>query len=118
MINDVYGHDEGDYGINVIANVVNTITKSNELCIRAGGDEFYIIGIAEYSEEEGKERTKTLDSLLEEHNRNSAKAYELSASLGYCMQPFASTDQIKEVLRIADQHMYQNKVARKKQRKN
>ena len=117
-INDVYGHDEGDYGINVIANVVNSITRSNELCIRAGGDEFYIIGIANYAKDEGREREVLLKTLLDKHNRTSAKEYEVSASIGYHMDIYQSEEQIKDILRIADQRMYESKVRRKKQRQN
>lgn len=118
IVNDVYGHDEGDYAISAIANMVSSITKSNELCIRAGGDEFYIIGIGEYSDEEGNERKEFLDCLLEEYNKNSTKEYELSASIGYSMQVYESKEQIKDVMCIADKEMYKNKVARKKQRQN
>ena len=117
-INDVYGHDEGDYAIGVIANMVNTITKSNELCIRAGGDEFYIIGIGDYSEKEGHERRAYLNHLLEGHNKNSSKEYELSASIGYSLQIYESEEQIKDMMCVADKQMYENKAARKRQRKN
>ena len=115
-INDIHGHEEGDHAISAIANIVNAITKSNELCIRAGGDEFYIIGISDYADNEGSERSRKLNMLLEKYNRNSTKAYELSASIGYCVSPYESEEQIKDVLHIADQQMYQNKVIRKKQR--
>ncbi len=115
-INDIHGHDEGDYAISVIANMVKNITRSTELCIRAGGDEFYVIGISDYKEEEGNERSRKLVELLEKYNRNSTKPYELSASIGYCIRPYESEDQMKEVFHIADQQMYQNKVIRKKQR--
>ncbi|MGN0482548.1 MAG: diguanylate cyclase domain-containing protein [Lachnospiraceae bacterium] len=115
-VNDLYGHEEGDYAIGVIASMVNAISKSNELSVRAGGDEFYIIGVADYAKEEGRERKKRLENLFERYNRRSSKAYEISASIGYCLQPYESEEQVKHVLHIADQRMYQNKVERKKQR--
>ena len=118
IVNDMYGHDEGDCAISTLANMVSTIAKTNDICIRAGGDEFYIIGIGDYSDEEGTERKKHLEVLLKEYNLNSAKPYELSASIGCCIQKYESKKQIKDVLNIADQQMYQNKIARKKQRKN
>ncbi|MGN0395206.1 MAG: diguanylate cyclase domain-containing protein, partial [Coprococcus sp.] len=117
-INDVYGHEEGDDAIVIVANMVKTITKSDELCIRAGGDEFYIIGIGDYSEEEGKKRSEQLTQLAHDYNISSAKKYEISASIGYCMQPYTSENQLKDVLYIADQRMYESKVLRKKQRLN
>lgn len=115
-VNDRYGHEEGDCAIGVISSMVNAITKSGEVCVRAGGDEFYIIGIADYAEEEGEERNGRLEKLLEGYNQHSSKEYILSASMGYCMQTYESKDQLQRVLHIADQNMYQNKVARKKQR--
>ena len=116
MINDIYGHDEGDCAISAIANMINNITESNELCIRAGGDEFFIIGVGEYSPNEGEKRREYLESLLHAYNKLSTKKYKLSASLGYVMKAYESKEQIDEVMCIADKQMYKNKVARKKQR--
>ena len=115
-VNDQYGHEAGDHAIRVVANMIGSITKSNELCVRAGGDEFYMIGISNYVQEEGEDRRIHLQKLLDEYNQHTPKAYDLSASIGYCMQPYESPDQLKTVLHIADQNMYQNKIARKKQR--
>ncbi len=117
-INDVYGHDEGDVAIGIIANIVNTITKSNELCVRAGGDEFYIIGVGSYPGDEEKERCRLMSELLQKYNSTSAKAYELSASIGCCIVPYESEHQLKDALRTADKRMYDNKILRKKQRMN
>ena len=49
-INDNFSHTEGDFGIKVVSNAVSSITDSGEIFVRAGGDEFYIVGVGKYSE--------------------------------------------------------------------
>jgi diguanylate cyclase (GGDEF)-like protein len=41
-INDTFGHEEGDYGINAVCDAARSITENGEICVRAGGDEFYV----------------------------------------------------------------------------
>lgn len=49
-INDTFGHQEGDFGIIAVSKAVKAITEGNELCVRAGGDEFFVIGIGQYDD--------------------------------------------------------------------
>ena len=51
-INDNYGHGEGDFGIRTVSSAVAHGTRLNEICIRAGGDEFYILGVGKYDAED------------------------------------------------------------------
>lgn len=46
-INDTYGHDAGDNAIVQIANAMRQASERREVCIRSGGDEFLVFGIAE-----------------------------------------------------------------------
>ena len=43
MINDCFGHDEGDYCLCTIGNAMKAASSGNEICIRSGGDEFVIL---------------------------------------------------------------------------
>lgn len=117
-INDTYGHNEGDYGISAIAAAVRSVTRNREICVRAGGDEFYIIGIGEYSAIDAIVRSERLSLAITEVNKSAAKPYEISASIGYSLRLFFPEAGIDAVLNEADEKMYKNKIARKKQRIN
>lgn len=116
-INDTYGHSEGDYGINSIAAAVSSVTRNNEICVRAGGDEFYMIGIGSYSAIDQVIRPERLALALTEINKSSGKPYEISASIGSAMHIFTPDFNIEDLLEEADEMMYKNKSRRKKQRK-
>lgn len=116
-INDNYGHSEGDYGIITISHVLSSIVKENEIAIRAGGDEFYILGAGRYSEAEESERAKRLIRLIDLADKNSNKPYKISASVGYVIRPITGAEDIEGIIAEADSLMYRNKTARKFQRR-
>ncbi len=117
-INDTFGHNEGDYGIKAIAAAVSSVTRNNEICIRAGGDEFYIIGIGDYSGMDAIIRSERLSLSFAEVNKSAEKPYEISASIGYSLNLFSSGISLGDAIKDADKKMYENKTARKKQRVN
>lgn len=115
-INDTYGHSEGDYGISSVAAAVSSVTRNNEICVRAGGDEFFLIGVGKYSAIDLVIRTERFNLALTEINKSSGKPYEISASVGTSIRLFTPDLDIDELLEEADAKMYKSKVARKKQR--
>lgn len=117
-INDTYGHNEGDYGISAIAAAVRSVTRNREICVRAGGDEFYIIGIGEYSAIDAIVRSERLSLAVTEVNKSAAKPYEISASIGYSLRLYFPEAGIEDAINEADERMYKNKIERKKQRMN
>ena len=115
-INDTYGHNEGDYAIMTISSVVRCITEGNEVAARAGGDEFYILGVGKYTEESVKSKIERFTSTLLEQNKISMKPYEISASIGYAMIDADDSTDISEIIADADSKMYMSKIERKKMR--
>lgn len=116
-INDTFGHSEGDYGIRTIAHVTRQICKNDEVCVRAGGDEFYIIGVGDYTSIDALVRAEQFNQVLAETDKAAGKPYEISASIGCCCESLFHTSNISDLLNIADSRMYNNKIAKKKQRK-
>ncbi len=116
-INDTFGHSEGDYGIRTIAHVTRQICKNDEICVRAGGDEFYIIGIGDYNSIDALVRAEQFNQVLAEADKAAGKPYEISASIGCCCESLFHNNNIPDLLKIADSRMYNNKIAKKKQRK-
>ena len=116
FVNDNYGHSEGDYGIKAICNCVMQIAKPGEVCVRAGGDEFYLLGVGKYTEEELKRRKEMFEECVAKADENSGKPYPVSASMGCAIMEIGEGIQVNNVINMADVEMYKYKIERKKQR--
>lgn len=117
-INDNFGHGEGDFGINAVASAVRRICKNTEICVRAGGDEFYIIGVGDYSLTDCIVRIQQFILAIADESKAANKPYEISASIGYCCERISGGISLNDAIALADSRMYESKAARKKQRKN
>ncbi|MBR1822756.1 MAG: diguanylate cyclase [Ruminococcus sp.] len=115
-INDNFGHTEGDYGIKTVSNAASSVTLSREIFVRAGGDEFYIIGVGRYDNDAGEKRISAFENVMNAMTSAAEKPYPLTASLGTAIRPFEKDMNIEDVINEADEIMYQNKVAKKCQR--
>lgn len=87
-----------------------------EICIRAGGDEFYLLGVGKYTGEDLKQRREMFEAYVEQADKSSGKPYPVSASMGCAMIQTHKGIQVNNVLNMADVEMYKNKIERKKQR--
>ncbi|MCR4793653.1 MAG: GGDEF domain-containing protein [Ruminococcus sp.] len=118
MINDNFGHIEGDNAITVVANALQSCCGMNEVCARIGGDEYALIGCGDYSEELVKKYFEYIRDYFKRYNAASGKRYEVSASLGaFCGVPEKGKT-IDDYISFADEKMYEDKQKRRKQRKN
>lgn len=115
-INDGYGHLEGDNAITKAANALNSCLEYGEICARTGGDEFLMIGCASYTEEKIQQYINRIQRTLDRYNADSDKPYAVGVSIGYVCREVTETDTLQEILDEADVRMYENKIARKKQR--
>lgn len=116
-VNDKFGHGEGDAAIVEVSSVARSVLGKNEIAVRAGGDEFYIIGVGDYNEQKIKNKAGLVEYYINEKNRNSTKNYDLSVSIGYCIRSVSETEKIEQLIKIADEAMYVNKVERRKNRR-
>lgn len=118
-INDNYGHTEGDFAIKTIAGAVADIADEQcEVAVRAGGDEFYLIGISAHATEKTLiDRVSAYRSLVEQYNLASNKPYEISASVGFSVRQFNSNTDLESVINSADKHMYLCKAENKRHRR-
>lgn len=114
-VNDTFGHNEGDYGINAVSKAAQQSARTEEFCVRAGGDEFYVIGIGSYADDECEYRCAAYLAALADISANSGKPYPISASIGCALSDAGDFD-LEELLRTADEEMYRFKVMRKKHR--
>ena len=81
--NDNYGHLEGDNGIIYISEAVKSITDENEIAVRGGGDEFFIVGAGQYDDAKMREKFARFCYYLE--TKNEKLDIPVSASFGYAL---------------------------------
>lgn len=109
-INDTYGHAEGDYAIKLLCEAVRESALTEEICVRAGGDEFYIMGVGEYTPEDLVSRNKQFHSVLKDLQNDAGKPFEVTASIGAATGLIDKDINIDTVINRADHEMYKEKV--------
>ena len=114
-INDTFGHNDGDLGIKTVYMAASATMTPDEICVRAGGDEFYIFGTGKIDEQILVKDAENFTAKLQQLNENIDKPYVISASIGYA---YSNIDGlcINDVINTADERMYRSKIERKKQR--
>ena len=114
IINDKYGHLEGDKALIQIAHILNrTInnTHKNYSLARYGGDEFVIVGNIQ-----NKDEVAQLISQIEEeekkYNKETNNKYNIRLSIGYALQNDNHTS-VEDLIKEADALMYAKKRKKK-----
>lgn len=116
IVNDRYGHDEGDFSIKVISEQLIQATKGG-IAGRVGGDEFAII--MEYPIERG-ERVfiEEIYKGFQQYNQTSTKPYNITVSAGTCLISAKAEIGLKEALNLADGKLYgKNSIKRRQWQK-
>ena len=112
IVNDRYGHDEGDFSIKVISEQLIQATKGG-IAGRVGGDEFAII--MEYPIERGEHAfIEEIYKGFRQYNRTSTKPYNITVSAGTCLISAKAEIGLKEALNLADGKLYEEKQHKEK----
>ncbi len=105
-VNDTYGHEAGDELLRETG-VVLRESFGNDSCYRYGGDEFIVI-CTDITEEHFRERIEEItEGFFALHPGGSEKHVRFSA--GYVYGKFAREDDLRHMLRQADELLYQSK---------
>lgn len=110
--NDNYGHFVGDKLIELFARALNEVFYSVGFVSRNGGDEF-VIFIEDTTQENIQELIKKLDENIKEKNLRE-KIVKVSYSYGYVISKYEEKYSIYDIMQIADKHMYEYKINKKK----
>lgn len=116
IVNDTYGHKEGDFSLCMIADCLKHLCRQYEqmTCARFGGDEFIVAGFFAQDDTILSKLQKFLASQLEFLNTVSGKKYTVSASIGCIAVPPGEEFDIESFINQADASMYMNKQAQKR----
>lgn len=108
MINDNFGHEEGDRAIMEVAKILRAMYRKSDVIARIGGDEFVVIPVGT-SEDNKNIIAYRLQENLEKHNKEKKGAYNLSLSVGITYYDPENPCTIDELLSQGDQIMYEQK---------
>ncbi|HER25401.1 MAG TPA: PAS domain S-box protein [Candidatus Atribacteria bacterium] len=114
-INDRFGHEEGDLAMIKVAKLFKSILREVDIIIRMGGDEFLVIFL-DSSLREIPIIRKRLSQELTRLNQISKKPYQVEFSTGFSTYDPATPIAIDELIRIADEEMYEDKKSKNKGR--
>lgn len=110
-INDVFGHNEGDYALMQIADAVSEMVGVRGCCGRIGGDEF--IAMIPCSTTEARDKVDQLKRGLEAVNNTSGKPYYIECSCGFIGFTCSEDVSLEELISSADSIMYEQKKNRR-----
>ena len=108
QVNDRYSHLTGDEVLKEIAELMKEHIRSADLLVRYGGDEFLLVlpeGL-----EESKKVAERIKNLLDRWNeKNDLISFPLGLSIGIEEWDPERNREVKEVLKAADEKMYEEK---------
>ena len=109
--NDTYGHQEGDFVIKSVANVLkNRTNRAGDFAFRVGGEEFAIISNIEKSKVMNYALLikDDIENLKIEHSGNKVSQY-VTISLGVVCKSGLEINSSEELYKNADENLYEAK---------
>jgi diguanylate cyclase (GGDEF)-like protein len=108
LINDTFGHLEGNRALTVTANILRACFRRSDILARLGGDEFCVL-MTDAGQGTSQQIRKRLQKRVDLTNRLSSGSFRVSLSMGIADVPAARQPPLEELLRIADTLMYEDK---------
>lgn len=112
IINDTFGHQEGDSALIETANILRDNFRESDIIARIGGDEFVVMPI-EMTEDRSEIILERLGRGFEKNNQKNSLRYRISISVGVTWYDPAEPVSIDQMLATADNSMYEQKKLRK-----
>jgi len=104
LINDTFGHDEGDKLLKIAAATIQSACRIDDIVARWGGDEFIVL-LPKTNKEETEELVNRIRHLYSEEQVN---GIQLSISFGWDTKQ-TMNEEITKVFKNAEDDMYRNK---------
>lgn len=106
-INDQYGHDQGDVVLKTLAQIMQTNFRDHDICCRSGGEEFLVL-MTTADPSVAYKAAERLRTTMQQTNINGMG--EITISIGIAFW-FKDAEDISEVLKLADNKLYEAKHA-------
>ena len=111
-INDSLGHAAGDALLRSVAEVLLNSFRAEDVVARIGGDEFAVL-LPDMDEVASQVAIERVQKTITDYNHQHP-TFTLNLSIG--VSTGSQNERIKDLARIADDRMYQDKISRKKGR--
>jgi diguanylate cyclase (GGDEF)-like protein/PAS domain S-box-containing protein len=105
LINDVFGHDQGDEALIQIANILKEVFKEAEVVARFGGDEFAVI----QSNCSKRDVSKFRRILKQKISNLVIENVQISLAIGYEVKEDHLND-FSNIMKVAENNMYKDKI--------
>ena len=113
IINDKFGHDNGDFSIKLISEQLTNIVSDKGVIGRIGGDEF-AVALPYNSDMSGDIFKNDVENSFEQFNKTSDKPYVVKVSVGAYILKSDNYISLEEALILADEKLYVEKQKRSK----
>ncbi len=113
IVNDRYGHDEGDFSIKLISEMLTEAVAGIGLAGRVGGDEF-ALAVSVSPDDEERAFVEKIYGRFQKYNEGSEKTYNITVSVGTCIVEAGDALTLKEAMTLADGKLYAEKQNRVK----
>ena len=113
-VNDTYGHEAGDELIRKFSKILTDSFSENWTVVRMGGDEFLVIQLRTKSDRTISKYTDRINQKMEEESKSSE--YPIHCSYGVAFSNEVAEHNAEKIYKLADERMYEMKVATKSQR--
>jgi len=115
-INDTFGHGEGDQALKKVVKLLKSALREIDIICRMGGDEFLLI-FPDSSQKNLPIINERFNKNLIKLNQTIKKPYKISFSIGISCYDPDNPQSIDELIRIADNKMYEEKKKNFKRKK-
>ncbi|OPJ55289.1 GGDEF domain-containing protein [Alkalithermobacter paradoxus] len=106
IVNDMYGHKEGDELIIIVGNILKESLRRDDFVCRIGGDEFLVV-LPYCSLNQSEIVWNRICENINQYNSKKIKPYNLSLSHG--AHECKKGETMEEILSFADKKMYEEK---------
>ena len=111
-VNDVHGHEEGDWLIVKAAEILAESIRLGDEAIRLGGDEFLLV-LHNCSEDGSRILLQRIEESMAQITAEAHKPFPLTASMGLAIYDPARHMQVHQLIAEADRRMYLKKQLKK-----
>lgn len=114
MVNDAYGHIEGDFSLKSLANCLKEIFGNSSIVGRVGGDE-YVVLVKRHLFRSFDEIIEKKKQVIARLNEEAGKPYKINMSMGLYECVCTNSYDLKDSIDKADDILYTEKKHRKKE---